>query len=228
MSDQLSRRSARRLYERLGSLYDLAACFEAHAKRRALDLLDLQPGSCALDLGAGTGHDVTHLSGFVEPNGLAIALDVAYSMTRIARSRSGTPAVQAAAQELPFARRTFDAVFAAYLFDLLSPREHTAVLRQVRSVLRPGGQVLIVALTEGVGPVSHAFVAVWEWVYARSPWLCGGCRPLQLQGALDRAGFERIQREVVVQLGVPSEVVSGRAPKSPPPPAPRRATPAGS
>lgn len=212
MNETLSRLSARRLYERLGLLYDLAAYFEAHAKQRALDLLDIRPGARALDLGAGTGRDLEPLHSLVEPNGLVVALDVAFAMTRIARSRTRMPAVQAAAQELPFAGRTFDAVFGAYIFDLLPPREHITALQQIRAVLRPGGQVMIVALTEGVGPISRAFVAVWEWMYERSPWLCGGCRPLQLRGALERTGFERIQREVVVQLGVPSEIVSGRVP----------------
>ena len=212
MSEPLSRDSVRRLYERLGSLYDLAAYFEGDAKECALELLDLEPGARVLDLGAGTGRELETVHSLVEPNGLTIALDMAFAMTRIARTRTGTPAVQAAAQELPFARQSFDAVFAAYIFDLLPPREHTAVLHQLKGVLRPGGQVTIVALTEGVGPVSRAFVAAWEWMYARSPWLCGGCRPLQLQGALERTGFDHIERAVVVQLGVPSEIVSGRVP----------------
>ena len=42
---------------------------------------------------------------------------------------------------------------------------------------------------------------------ARARQLCGGCRPLQLAALAHDAGFAVITREVVVQLGLPSEVL---------------------
>ncbi len=50
-------------------------------------------------------------------------------------------------------------------------------------------------------------MAAWKMIYKVSPQVCGGCRPVQLGDRVREAGFSRVKREVVVQLGVPSEVV---------------------
>jgi hypothetical protein len=54
---------------------------------------------------------------------------------------------------------------------------------------------------------SRGFVAVWKLAYRVSPVACGGCRPLQLAELARRAGFERVERKVVLQMGVPSELL---------------------
>jgi len=36
---------------------------------------------------------------------------------------------------------------------------------------------------------------------------CGGCRPLQLSELVRQAGFNWVERQVLVQLGIPSEVL---------------------
>jgi hypothetical protein len=69
---------------------------------------------------------------------------------------------------------------------------------------------VLVALTEGVDFPSRALVAVWKGLYAISPIACAGCRPLQLAALLEQAGFKQVQREVVVQLAMPSEILLAR------------------
>lgn len=54
----LSVPAARRLYDRLGRLHDLAALFENQAKRRALNALAVMPDERALEIGSGTGRDL--------------------------------------------------------------------------------------------------------------------------------------------------------------------------
>jgi hypothetical protein len=66
---------------------------------------------------------------------------------------------------------------------------------------------VIVSLTEGVNNPSRLVVALWKAVYALSPIVCGGCRPLELSEIVRRTGFREVEREVLVQLGVPSEVI---------------------
>ncbi|MDT8307401.1 MAG: hypothetical protein RRC07_15830, partial [Anaerolineae bacterium] len=79
-------------------------------------------------------------------------------------------------------------------------------------VLRPGGMVVLVGLTEGVTLASRALMAGWKAFYRLSPRSLGGCRPLRLSHPLLRAGFTEVEREVVVQGGMPSEIVVGTRP----------------
>ena len=74
-------------------------------------------------------------------------------------------------------------------------------------MIKPGGLKVQLALTEGVNVPSRALVAVWKAAYAINPVACGGCRPLQLTRLIQATGFDDVQREVVVQMAVPSEII---------------------
>jgi hypothetical protein len=67
--------------------------------------------------------------------------------------------------------------------------------------------MVIIALTEGVDTASRALVATWKGIFALNPALCGGCRPLQLLELVRGADFDQVEREVIVQMGVPSEII---------------------
>ena len=67
---------------------------------------------------------------------------------------------------------------------------------------------MILALTEGVDLPSRALVKTWKSVFNLSPVMCGGCRPLELFELVEQAGFNDIQRKVIVQAAVPSELIS--------------------
>ena len=99
--------------------------------------------------------------------------------------------------------------FVQYLYlDLLPIADIPHLIEGFYSVLTPGGRLVVVALTEGVDIPSRALVAVWKAAYSISPVSCAGCRPLQLSRLVEKAGFERVSREVVVQLAVPSEILA--------------------
>ena len=68
--------------------------------------------------------------------------------------------------------------------------------------------MVLVTLTEGVTFGSRLFVCAWKGLYRLSPVTCEGCRPLQLAGLVTATGFIEIRSEVVVQWGIPSEIVS--------------------
>jgi hypothetical protein len=70
---------------------------------------------------------------------------------------------------------------------------------------------VILALTEGIDLPSRALVAAWKGIFSLSPTVCGGCRPLELLDLVHQAGFTQVEREVVVQLGVPSEIITATA-----------------
>jgi len=205
--DTLSAEAARRLYDRLGARYDWAERYESRAKTQALEALALAPGQTALNIGVGTGKEHARIQDAVMPGGRAFGLDLSLVMLRLAAGRTGAPLCQADARHLPFPTASVDRLYSAYVLDLIAAPDLPGLLAGFRRVLKPGGRMALVTLTEGVNLPSRAFVALWKTVYAVSPIVCGGCRPLELSAMVGGVGFSQIRREVVVQFGVPSEVL---------------------
>jgi ubiquinone/menaquinone biosynthesis C-methylase UbiE len=204
----ISRATARRVYNRLGAALDRAERFEGRAKALALALLAAGPGRRVLHVGVGTGAEHAALQAAAAPGGLLVGCDLSRGMLLLTRRRADTPLCEADAVRLPFRAGGFDRLFSAYMLDLLPLAEIPAALAEFRRVLRPGGRLVLVSLTEGADLPSRLFVAGWKQVYRLDPRRLGGCRPLQLAGLLGRAGFA-VERRVVVQRGFPSEVLVG-------------------
>lgn len=204
----ISRNHARRIYNHLGVNLDRAQRFEEQAKALALDLLAVIPGQRVLHVGVGTGMEHIALQQRVERYGLVVGCDLARGMLECTRQRVATPLCENDATMLPFQSWQFDRLFSAYMVDLIPLLEIPQVLAEFRRVLRPGGHVVLVSLTEGVDLPSRLFVAGWKLLYRFDPLRLGGCRPLQLAGLLKQAGF-MVERRVIVQHGFPSEVLVG-------------------
>jgi demethylmenaquinone methyltransferase/2-methoxy-6-polyprenyl-1,4-benzoquinol methylase len=208
VSNTISAEQARAFYDRLGAGHDRGEWYEGRAKLRGLELLDLERGQRVLNLGVGTGKEHILIQETVGPRGLAVGVDLSPVMLALARERARAPVARADVRRLPFPDGCFDRVYCSYLLDLIGADDLPAVLGELRRVLRPGGRAALVSLTEGVGPLSRAVIGAWKLAYAVDPMLCGGCRPLQLAGLAADAGLPLIEGEVVVQSGMPSEVLA--------------------
>lgn len=207
IDDTISTETARRFYDWLGAGHDSAEFYESQAKKYALAQLELAAGQHVLNVGIGTGKDQGSIQAAIAPNGVAFGLDLSRVMLKLVSTRCNTLLCEGNASFLPFFSDSFDRLLSTYLLDLLPLSKLPGVLAQFRRVLKPGGRMVLVSLTEGVTWPSRALVALWKMAYAVSPVACGGCRPLQLYDLVCEAGFNEIQREVIVQLGVPSEVI---------------------
>ncbi len=207
IEDTISTAEARRYYDRLGAGHDWAEYFESRAKTGGLALLELAPGQTVLNVGLGSGKEQAQLQAAVAPGGLAVGLDLSRVMLNLTQARTGAPLCEADARQLPFLTASFDRLLATYVLDLIPARDLPKLLIEFRRLLKPGGRLVLVSLTEGVTWPSRALTALWKMIYRASPVACGGCRPVQLAGQLYEAGFSQVERAVVVQLAVPSEVI---------------------
>ncbi len=163
----------------------------------------------ALDLGCGTG-ELTRLAARHFPGAEVVGVDFTAAMLAEARRRTptGSAAVRygrATALSLPFADAAFDLAMNAFLVRNLVDLD--AALREMRRVLRPGGVLLILEITEPSTPaVASLFHAYFDHVV---PWLgaavdsAGPYRYLPeslrrlpprpaFRAALARAGFGRV------------------------------------
>ena len=106
--------------------------------REAVDALtDGLPGAArVLDLGAGTGKFTAML---VEPGREVVAIEpVAQMRAQLARELPSVHVAAGAAEAVPFAGESFDAVFAAQAFHWF---DGSRTLAEIRRVLRPGGRL---------------------------------------------------------------------------------------
>ena len=197
-------------YDRVGKLYDWAERFEGTAKERAFEHFTVGRGDRVLNVGAGTGIDQEKLARQVGSTGLVVAVDISCVMLKLVSERTGQPVVRADARDLPFVPESFDGLFCSYVLDLIPLADLGATLDEFHRVLRPGGQIALVTLTGGVTPLSRTLVGIWNRLYAMSPIVCGGCRPIELLPLVERSGFRDMSREVVVEAGFPSQIVMAR------------------
>jgi ubiquinone/menaquinone biosynthesis C-methylase UbiE len=117
-----------------------------------LEWLAPQPGERILDLGCGDGQ----LSARIAASGATVAgLDASPQMAAAARLR-GIAVEEGRAEAMPFAERTFDAVFSNAALHWV--RDHEAMLAEVRRVLKPGGR--FVAEMGGQGNIAAIRVAL--------------------------------------------------------------------
>lgn len=93
------------------------------------------------------------------------------------------------------------------MLDLISLSEIPDNLREFYRVLCSNGQLVVLSLTEGINLTSQAIVGAWKLAYSISPVFWGGCRPMELSNLIRETGFNLEIRVVLVQIGVPSEII---------------------
>lgn len=106
-----------------------------------LDAADVRPATRVLDVACGPG-DATAAA--AARGARAVGIDVATAMVQVARRRHrGLPFLRGAAEALPFASGTFDAVLGGFLVHHLA--EPVPVVREFARVLAPGGRLALTA-----------------------------------------------------------------------------------
>ena len=94
----------------------------------------------------------------------------------------------------------------SYLFDLLPEQDFPKVTAEIHRVVRKTGEIVVTNII--IAQRHHD--NVYRWVYRLQPKLMGGCRGVRLTPFLTGGGFHVVQRDYVVQLGFPSEILLAR------------------
>jgi ubiquinone/menaquinone biosynthesis C-methylase UbiE len=121
---------------------------QAEYNREIAFLLDTKKSDRVLDLGCGTGVLTRIIADQLEPSagGGAVGIDAAAKMIRVARKRRESPTCRfdvAAAEHLPYADESFDAVVSSLFFHHVPHDLKEKALREAFRVLRPGGRLVI-------------------------------------------------------------------------------------
>lgn len=208
---RLPKSAIRRTYTWIAPTHDiLALIVEANARRLGLEWANVHNGEKVLEVAVGTGLSFQHLLRH-NPDGWTEGVDLTPAMLRFAAWRARRTLTHryrlslGDAYALKFSDATFDLVLNSYMFDMLPVADFVPVLREYRRVLKPGGRLVMINMTEG----THAYHKLWDRLYTFYPPLLGGCRGVKVEPSLHEAGFVNTRRAFVSQWTFPSEVVYG-------------------
>lgn len=192
------------VYRRLAPLYDIVyGVGLQHGRRRAMQRLAPRDGERILEVGVGTG-----LSALAYPAGCqVVGIDLSTAMLARARARLVRRCVRHVAlcrmdaEALAFADQQFDAVYAAYVINIVP--DPVRGIREMLRVCRPGGRLVLLNHFEPAGgqaPVVSRLVGGFAARTSGVNW------SLELDAFLSEAGLSPASVEDV-NLGVSSVVV---------------------
>ena len=131
------------VYDKLAKVYDLVFGPTLHPGRlRALQRMNIQPGERVLEVGVGTGINLSLYPKHCSVTGI----DFSGSMLEKARERTARKEIrnvrllQMDAADLRFADDSFDIVYAPYLISVVP--DPVKVAQEMCRVCRPGGRII--------------------------------------------------------------------------------------
>jgi demethylmenaquinone methyltransferase / 2-methoxy-6-polyprenyl-1,4-benzoquinol methylase len=159
----------RGMFDRIAGVYDLmnsamTAGLHHQWRERAVDRVNVGPGSDALDVCCGTGDLALVLRRRIGPDGRVVGCDFSEPMLDLARQKSGEEGLAvefgwADALDLPYGDKSFDAVTVGFGARNLADLEKG--LSEMARVLRPGGRVAILEITRPQREPLSTFYSLW-------------------------------------------------------------------
>lgn len=210
-----------RMFDRVASNYDalnsvMTAGLHHRWRERAADRTELDSGDSALDVCCGTGDLALELARRVAPDGHVVGCDFSEPMLDLAREKTSARGVDgvrfewADALSLPYDGDRFDAVTVGFGVRNLADLDRG--LSEMARVLKPGGRLVILEITQPTRPPLSLFFSLWFdrivpllGTFSSDPeaysYLPESVRsfpdPHRLAEKMDRAGFERIRYTVL-------------------------------
>jgi demethylmenaquinone methyltransferase / 2-methoxy-6-polyprenyl-1,4-benzoquinol methylase len=159
-----------RMFDRIAGVYDamnrtMTAGLDRRWRERAADRAQVGPGGRALDACCGTGDLTLELARRVGPDGHVVGCDFSEPMLARARAKAARASAgqvsfeRADALDLPYETASFDAVTVG--FGVRNFADLDRGLGELVRVLRPGGRLVVLEITQPQRPPLTWFFRIW-------------------------------------------------------------------
>ena len=161
------------MFTRIARHYDLmnrlmTAGQDIQWRQQVIKLANLKPGTCLLDLGAGTG-DLAREALSQQPETKVVAADFTLEMMRVGQLNGSLPWSAADALCLPFGNQIFDAIVSGFLMRNVGDIQQA--LKEQYRTLKPGGRIVILDTTKPKRNLLSPFI--WLHMHVVIPLLGG-------------------------------------------------------
>jgi len=203
-----SKKEARQTYDGMSRWYDLFAASEKKFTDLGLEMLNLQSGETALEIGFGTGHALVAMARSAHP-AIVYGIDISEKMRAVAEKRLLRAGLEEAvrleigdASTLPYSDEKFDAIFISFTLELFDTPEIPILLKECQRALKSTGRLGIVALEKE----NSLAVRIYEWFHAQFPTLVD-CRPIYSADSLEETGFKIQEKKILRMWGLPVSIL---------------------
>ena len=183
-----------KVYEKLATVYDLTFGPALHPGRIvAKDRMDIRPGERVLEVGIGTGINLSLYPRTCQVTGIDLSakmLEKAHE--RVAKEGlTNVELLEMDATKLAFEDNSFDVVYAPYVISVVP--DPVAVVREMSRVCRPGGKIIILNHFRSPNPL----LAALERIISPLTVHIGFTADLDLPGVLAQAQLTPLSIEKV-------------------------------
>ncbi len=205
----------RAFYDKIAKVYDvLAEHSEAPVRLAALEKLHPAAGERILEIGPGTGHCLAAMAREAGSGGRIIGIDLPDGMIAAAKAVIQEEGVGdrisllcGDAAHIPLQSGSLDGVFMTFTLELFDTPEIPAVLAECKRVLKPGGRLVVAAMSKE--SEQGLAVEIYEWSHRHFPNFVD-CRPIYARRMIEEAGFEIVDT-VTMHIWLPVEIVTGQS-----------------
>ncbi len=164
----------RAMFQRIAQYYDftnrlLSLGLDAYWRKRAVRLLQPRSGGTYLDVGCGTGDIALEIIRQC-PQSTVVGIDPSVPMLTIGNKKvaagkmsDNIRLVPGDALNLEFRDNTFDAAITSFCIRNVTDRQRA--LREIHRVVKPSGALIILELTEPLGPIMKPLFRLYSRVF---------------------------------------------------------------
>ena len=161
------------MFDRIAGFYDgtnriLSIGLDAYWRRRGVQRLSAKPGGTYLDVGCGTG-DIALEIVRQSPQSQVVGIDPSLGMLELGRKKveeaglsNSISLLQGDALNLGYEADSFDGAISSFCIRNVTRRKQA--LQEILRVVRPGGVLVIVELTEPGGPIMKPLFRIYSHI----------------------------------------------------------------
>lgn len=135
-------------------------------RKTTVELAQVKPGDCVLEVGSGTGTLTLAAKRQAGPTGQVFGIDIIPGMIEASRRKAAQAGLEVTFQSgsienIPFPDNKFDVVLCSFMIFHMSEATRKKGIAEIRRVLKPNGRLLVLDLAMPARPLPRAIAQVF-------------------------------------------------------------------